>query len=656
MAQRKRNAIKTTHSDQPRYAGRFFLICLVVLAVLSIGFLILNKSDKANVAAPDTTSQPAGATSDESLLGGRMLTSTSSRNEIDDPSLDGWDMEWFSALATKQLNKIGELLTTSKPIDRRAFEQLLAPRFHCDDLLPPLVSCYRDDALIVERMNAKLPTSVDAPQPQAFQGVDGMVKAISELKSLFANIDENHFKFKVFRVEPSGKGITTKQYVSLSGHDSRQTIQQNATWTARWQPAVSAQPPRLLSIVVEDLEQVSTRRGQPRALFSDCTESALAGNRSYEGQLKLGWNHWLERGQDDHHYFVLSTPGMAIGDVDGDGLDDMYLCQEPGLPNRLFRQRLDGTMLDISADAGVDWLENSRSALLVDLDNDGDQDLAVAVLGGIVLAIGNGNGKFSIHDVLPTSDDVMSLSAADYDQDGRLDLYVCAYAPSSFLEQSVDVSIAADAENFVYHDANNGAGNHLFRNEITNHGWRFRDVTKESGLNDNNRRWSLAASWEDFDNDGDQDLYVANDYGRNNLYRNDLGASGRRHFVDVAGPAGVEDSASGMSVSWSDYNQDGWMDLYVSNMFSSAGNRIAHQDRFKRNAPAHVKQRLQRFARGNTMLRNQRDGTFLDKSVEAGVTLGRWAWGSQFVDINNDGRDDLVVANGYITTDDTSDL
>jgi len=405
------------------------------------------------------------------------------------------------------------------------------------------------------------------------------------------------------------------------------------------------------------VEQVRTHGSQRNKLFSDCTDSALVGNASYEQQLKLGWNHWLERGQDDHHYFILSTPGIAVGDVDGDGLDDLYLCQEGGLPNRLFRQQQDGTLLDISEDAGVDWLENSRSALLVDLDNDGDQDLVVAVLGGIVIAIGNGDGKFSIHDVLPTADDVMSLSAADFDQDGRLDLYVCAYAPSSFLEQSVNVSIAAEAENFVYHDANNGAQNHLFRNEITpDDGWRFRDVTQKSGLDENNRRWSLAASWEDFDNDGDQDLYVANDYGRNNLYRNDLDASGQRRFVDVAAAAGVEDSASGMSVSWSDYDQDGWPDLYVSNMFSAAGNRIASQDRFKPGAPSDVKQRLQRFARGNTLLRNQGDGTFADTSFEAGVTLGRWAWGSRFVDINNDGRDDLVVANGYITTDDTSDL
>ena len=96
------------------------------------------------------------------------------------------------------------------------------------------------------------------------------------------------------------------------------------------------------------------------------------------------------------------------------------------------------------------------------------------------------------------------------------------------------------------------------------------DVTQETGLNQNNSRYTLSASWNDFDLDGDQDLYVANDFGRNNLYRNDEGK-----FIDIAAEAGVEDLSAGMGVCWGDYNQDGLMDLYVSNMFSSAGNRVA---------------------------------------------------------------------------------
>lgn len=168
-------------------------------------------------------------------------------------------------------------------------------------------------------------------------------------------------------------------------------------------------------------------------------------------------------------------------------------------------------------------------------------------------------------------------------------------------------------------------------------------------MNQNNQRFSYAASWEDFDNDGDPDLYVANDFGRNNLYRNDGG-----HFTDIAAQAGVEDLSAGMSVSWGDFNRDGWMDLYVGNMFSSAGNRIAFQRRYRDGQDASG---FQRHARGNSLFSNQGDGTFLDVSEEAGVTLGRWAWSSNFVDFNNDGWEDLLVANGMVTgTPDTGDL
>ena len=98
------------------------------------------------------------------------------------------------------------------------------------------------------------------------------------------------------------------------------------------------------------------------------------------------------------------------------------------------------------------------------------------------------------------------------------------------------------------------------------------------------------------------------------------------------------------------------MDLYVGNMFSSAGNRITYQRNFKTGAGDETRAGFQRHARGNSLFENLGDGTFHDISVEAGVTMGRWAWASPFVDINNDGWTDLAVANGFITNDDTGDL
>ncbi len=111
-----------------------------------------------------------------------------------------------------------------------------------------------------------------------------------------------------------------------------------------------------------------------------------------------------------------------------------------------------------------------------------------------------------------------------------------------------------------------------------------------------------------------------------------------------------------MGATWADYDHDGLMDLYVSNMFSSAGGRIVDQPRFQAVAGEDAVEPLQRFAKGNTLLRNAGDGTFEDVSEDAGVTMGRWSWGGEFVDLNNDGWQDLMVPNGFVTNHNTKDL
>jgi len=236
-----------------------------------------------------------------------------------------------------------------------------------------------------------------------------------------------------------------------------------------------------------------------------------------------------------------------------------------------------------------------------------------------------------------------SLSAADYDNDGKLDIYACGYQ-----SDGEDARQGALATPLPFHDANNGGQNLLLKNQGN---WIFKDMTEAVGLNQNNKRFSFAATWEDYDNDGDLDLYVANDYGRNNLYNNQGGV-----FIDVAAQAGVEDKAAGMSVGWSDVDHDGFMDLYISNMYSNAGNRITYQSQFITKAKGDDKAEFQRFARGNTLFRNLGDGSFSDISEPAGVTMGRWAWGSVFADFNNDSLDDIIVANGFITSTDSGDL
>ena len=236
--------------------------------------------------------------------------------------------------------------------------------------------------------------------------------------------------------------------------------------------------------------------------------------------------------------------------------------------------------------------------------------------------------------------DIQSLLASDYDLDGDLDLYVC-------FDRAVRDGIETGRQ-FVYYDANDGGPNVLLRNDGD---WTFTDATIETGLDADNRRHTIAAAWEDYDNDGDPDLYVANDYGQNCLYQNNNG-----HFVNVATEAGVVDYGSGMSADWGDFDRDGLMDLYVGNMFSSAGSRITTQAQFQEGLDDRLRALYRRFAKGNTLFRNNGDGTFSDVGQDAHVEMARWAWGSVFADLNNDGWEDLLVANGYITNTDADDL
>ena len=324
----------------------------------------------------------------------------------------------------------------------------------------------------------------------------------------------------------------------------------------------------------EEIESTST--------FSDCTLAVMGETAAFQDQIRFGLDHWLDRLEIQFGIATTGYQGLAIGDANGDGLDDLFVAQPGGilvgLPNRLFLQRADGTVEDVSQAAGVDWNSETHSALFLDLDNDGDQDLVVATVMGVVFAENDGSARFAVRAVKLTPEaPPMSMAAADFDEDGDLDVFACCY--------SNRISTEIMGRPVPYHDANNGGRNILFRNDQD---WRFLDVTQAVGLDTNNRRFSFAAAWEDYDNDGDLDLYVANDYGRNNLYRND-----QARFTDVAARLGVEDISAGMSVAWGDFNLDGWMDLYISNMWSSAGNRIAFQRQFKSAADDTTRQHYQ---------------------------------------------------------------
>lgn len=561
-----------------------------------------------------------------------------------EPTKAAWQGEVFNDLASAQLKALGKILEHPETLSDESVVPFAAAGFQTSSLVPTKLDlAFEDETLVVHRGD---------PKPGASQG---LATALGELIKPLAAATDLRTKFKIFTVGLDAAGEPTSEaYFQISGKTPTGILSRRAKWRCTWDWPSSEETPVLKSIAVSEFEQTAgktTSGGEP--LFVDCTQSVFAGVEAFDAQFNRGMDHWAARLESRYGIGLSGWHGVAVGDANGDGLDDLYVCEPGGLPNRLFIAMPDGAVIDASALSGTDFRLQTQSALFIDLDNDGDQDLVIATTLGVIFMANDGRGNFAVRakHFVPEAPP-MSLSAADYDRDGDLDVYVGCYSLRS-------ASVGSDGTQILgrpipYHDANNGGRNVLLRNDRN---WRFSDATKKLGLDHNGHRFTLAASWEDYDDDGDPDLYVANDYGRNNLYRNDSTPDGDVHFVDVAKEAGVEDISAGMSVSWSDADNDGDRDLYVSNMWSSAGNRITYQRNFLSAASEASRADFQRHARGNSLFLNNGDGTFHDASLEAGVSMGRWAWGSRFADINNDGWQDIIVANGFITQpDDSGDL
>ncbi|CAN5449737.1 hypothetical protein BH23VER1_BH23VER1_03860 [soil metagenome] len=558
-----------------------------------------------------------------------------------DPEKDGWRTESVSESAGAVLKKLAKALAQG---DLDTASGWCVPGATFPPLRPPHpVAIYDDGQIQILR----------APVPWD-EGMPGPFEAVwQDFAVPLEGVGETHVAFKLFKIQiqAGSRTATTRVVVSTWGVSAAAGgAAQNAEWEIGWQlPDAAGGVPRITAIRPLGYEEVRLEAGstgsRDGALFADVTRGVLAQTSpGYQNLLLPGLDHWGDRLDNQLGLQTVGYNGLALGDADGDGLDDLFVCQPAGLPNQLFLRQPDGSFTDASAASQTDYLEQSHGALFADLDNDGDQDLVV-LAGTSALVLENaGDATFVLRQTIGLPGSPFSVAAADPDGDGDLDLYICNYGdPWGALG---DLSHRFP---FPYHDANNGAPNVFLRNEG---GLRFIDATDRVGFGQNNTRWSLAAAWEDFDNDGDQDLYVANDFGRNCLYEND----GSGHFTEIAARAGVEDISPGMSVTWGDYDRDGHMDIYVSNMFSGAGNRITFQSQFLEGADAETRKHFQRFARGNALFRNNGDGTFSDRSLDEKVSLGRWAWASHFADFNNDGWEDIVVGNGFLTQEDPDDL
>jgi hypothetical protein len=326
-----------------------------------------------------------------------------------------------------------------------------------------------------------------------------------------------------------------------------------------------------------------------------------------------------------------SAGGAAFLDYDKDGFIDLYVTTgiwkeglssgekpEKMAENRLYHNLQNGTFEDVTKKAGVSGPWYSMGVTVGDFNNDGFQDIYISNYGPNVLLKNNGNGTFS--DVTKRAkvaggDNDFSVGAAwfDYDNDGLLDLYVgnylnfdpqykYFYAPDGF-----PGPMAYDAQpDILYHNTGNGV---------------FEDVTKTMGIVDIDGR-AMGVGSVDYDDDGFQDIYVANDHTMNYLWHN----NGGKGFTDMGTPSGTAfgqagESTISMAVDFADYNHDGLIDIFVSD------------DKYCR------------------FYENMGNGIFSDQSYPSGIAMpaGQFVgWSSSFIDYDNDGNVDIYKVNGAL--------
>jgi len=278
----------------------------------------------------------------------------------------------------------------------------------------------------------------------------------------------------------------------------------------------------------------------------------------------------------------IAATGVAAADVDGDGYPDLFVTNAFG-PSRLFHNKGDGTFEETTATSGIVVPGNARSAAFADVDGDGDLDLFVAVTG-------------------------------------------------DYYHRMPDPPF----------DANDGSENFLFLNDGKGH---FTDATRAWGLA-GMRRWTLSSLFQDYDQDGREDLLATNDFGLKNLYRN----VGGRRFEDVAKKAGAVARAYGMSGAWADFDGDGRPDLYTTGTDT--------QWYFLHEYPAipiSIWGRLflstairwcEEMASGNTLLLQRPDHTFENATARSGAQHAGWNWSAIAADLDDDGWPDVYATNG----------
>jgi len=550
------------------------------------------------------------------------------------PGSDEYVTEKYAFEIDLLLKGWGEALKTSV-LDHSALAGLLDPSIETVPLTPvreiPLRSGFGIDAV-----RREFGSTVVQGREHFLTEIRGWLARVSQVKTA---------EFEIYGIEeidrmPLTLGLQIRYDLAVLRNDG-QREERVGYWRTEWRRD-EAQGWKATRWEAGE-ERLSVARGPG---FIDVTPQALGGTASYKSQMLLSVDHWRTVLDGAIGVDVYSNNGVAAGDYDNDGFDDFYVCQPAGLPNRLYRNRGDGSFEDVTEKAGVGVLDNTACALFADFDNRGLQDLLVVCGTGPLLFVNQGDGTFrhkrdAFKFARPPQGTFTHAAIADYDRDGRLDIYFCLYMYYLGLDQY--------HYPIPYYDARNGPPNCLLHNEGNG---TFVERTEAAGLNADNDRYSFSCAWGDANNNGLPDLFVANDFGSSQLYRN----NGDGTFAVVSKEAHVEDVGAGMSCCWSDFDNDGHQDIYVPSMWEAAGQRVSGQKQFHEKAPEAIRELYRRHARGNALYRNQGDGTFRNIGRQAGVEMGRWSWSSDFWDFDQDGYPDLYVANGYISAPDRNDL
>jgi enediyne biosynthesis protein E4 len=341
----------------------------------------------------------------------------------------------------------------------------------------------------------------------------------------------------------------------------------------------------------------------------------------------------------EQKYIVESmSGGVALIDYDRDGWPDIYFTNAQSVEmalsgskarSALYHNNHDGTFTDVTDKAGVGYPCWAMGAVVGDYNNDGWPDLLVTCFGGVVLYRNNGDGTFT--DVTRpaglSADSGWASGAAfgDYDNDGWADLFVSHYVDLNLS----DLPAFGSLKTCKYHGIDvqcgprglKGSPDNLYHN---NGDGTFTDASKKTGVDDPQNRFGLTAVWSDFNNDGRLDLFVSNDGQPNYLYRND----GNGHFTDVASMSGVAFSQDGleqanMGIAFGDYQHTGFFSLAITHF----------NDEYM------------------TLFRNDGQMNFTDVSYASGIaraTTPYVGWGDAFLDFDNDGWPDLFLVNGHV--------